>query len=255
MKKILMSVFVASLMLCIGTGTVSAQDPGIQVIPAELYVCKYNERQDAGDLDRFVERWNEWMDSTGNDSYAAWTLTPFYYGPNQDFDVIWLGAGKDAVALGEAQDIWITNPNGLNDQINEIADCNAHNNFASVIFKAPPGGETPATSILSFSDCKYKEGATFDALNAAMRQWAAHLEAEGSTAGIWHWYPVYGGGGEEFSFKWLEAHATLAEQGKDFENYGNGGGFRTSGRLFNHLIDCDASRVYVAQSRRYVQLR
>jgi hypothetical protein len=255
MRKLFLSVMVATLMVATGSGTASAQPGNMLVIPIEMYVCNYNDKQDAGDLDQFVERWNEWMDSTANDSYAAWTLTPFYYGANQEFDFIWLGAGKNAEALGAAQDLWIQNPNGLNDLINEVSTCQAHTSFASVNFKAPPDGATPATSVLSFSDCSYKEGSSFGALNAATTQWAEGLTEQGSTAGIWHWYPVAGGGGEEFSFKWLEAHANFAEQGADFERYGNGAGFRTYGRLFGHLIDCDSSRVYVAQSRRFVQLR
>ena len=44
------------------------------------------------------------MDSNGTDSYAAWTLTPDYYGPNQEFDVIWMGAAQNAIAMGEGHD-------------------------------------------------------------------------------------------------------------------------------------------------------
>lgn len=255
MKRMLISALVTSVMLVIGTGPVSAQDDGMKVIPVEMFTCKYKERKDADDLENFVKRWNAWMDSIGNDSYAAWTLTPYYYGPDQDFDIIWLGAGKDAVSLGEAQDKWITNPNGLNDLVNDVFTCDSHSNFASINFKAPPGGTTPATSILTFSDCSYKDGASFTALGAAMAQWADYQTNAGSTAGIWHWYPAYGGGGEKFSFKWLEAYANLADLGGDYERYGNGRGFVTNGRLLSHLIDCDSSRAYIAQSRRYVQLR
>lgn len=109
--------------------------------------------------------------------------------------------------------------------------------------------------MLSFSDCTFREGATFEALSSAMAEWSEYWAGAGSTAGIWHWYPVYGGGGEEFDFKWLEAHANLEEVGADYERFGNGGGFVTSNRLLAHLIECDSSRVYLAQSRRFVQLR
>ena len=34
------------------------------------------------------------------DDYAAWTLTKSYYGPEQEFDVIWLGAWTDGNAMG-----------------------------------------------------------------------------------------------------------------------------------------------------------
>ena len=216
---------------------------------------KYNEGKGPGDLDKIIARWNAWADKSGIDDYAAWTLTPYYYGPDQEFDVLWLGAGKDAVALGKAQDAYLGEDSGLRAGFNEVLTCDAHVNYASLNFKAPPKGETPNNSVLTFSDCKYKEGARFTDLNAAMDMWAQHKEGEGSKSGIWHWYPIYGGGGEEFSFKWLESFKNFAELGADYESYGNGGGYKTNGKLFNSLIDCDSSRAYIAQSRRFVQLR
>ena len=225
------------------------------VIPVELFACTYNEGKGADDLDKATASWNAWADKQKLDDYAAWTLTPFYYGAEQTFDVIWLGAGKDAVALGKAQDDYMVEDAGLHAQFAEALTCQTHANMASINFKAPPKGETPENSILTFSDCSYKEGATFDALGQAMAEWAQHLSDEGSKAGVWHWYPVYGGGGEEFDFKWIEAHENLAALGGDFEDYGNGRGFETYRKLLSHLISCDSSRAYVTESRRYVQLR
>lgn len=255
MKKTLFSSVMAGLVFLTGIGTVSAQDDGMLVIPVELYTCSYNEGKGPDDLDKVVDNWSAWADKQGIDDYAAWTLTPYYFGAEQEFDVIWLGAGKDAVALGKAQDAYLDNNEGIEAQFSEVISCDAHVNFASLNYKAPPKGKTPANSIMTFSDCSYKEGATFAALGAAMAEWSQHMSDAGSKAGIWHWYPVYGGGNEDFSFKWLEAHENLADLGADYESYGNGGGYVTNGRLFNHLLSCDSSRAYLAQSRRFVQLR
>lgn len=255
MKKMLIPSLIIGLLLFASSSGVLAADHGIKVIPIEMYTCSYNDNKGPDDLDAVVDKWNAWADEKGVEDYAAWTLTPFYFGPNQEFDVIWLGAGKNAVALGKAQDEYNAENAGLHAAFNEVLSCDGHGNMASISFKAPPEGKTPENSILTFSDCSFKEGASFEALNAAMADWSEHLVNEGSTAGIWHWYPVYGGGGEEFSFKWLEAFSNLAELGADYDSYGNGGGYMTHGRLFGHLIDCDSSRAYMAKSRRYVQLR
>ncbi len=255
MKKILLSTFFASLVFFVGSGGVSAQDDGMLIIPVELYTCTYNNRQGPDNLDRVVDKWNAWADRNAGDDYAAWTLTPYYFGPEQEFDVIWMGAGKNAVALGRAQDLYLAKDEGLAEDFEEVLDCDGHSNFASVNYKAPPEGATPANSVLTFSDCKYSEGATFSAVSAAMDEWSQYLSDEGSTTGIWHWYPAYGGGGEEFDFKWLQAFEDFEGLGADYDRYATGGGFRTRGRLLNHLIDCDSSRAYLAQSRRFVQLR
>ncbi len=256
MKSALFSSFVTGLLLLAGTSTVLAQDEeSLKVIPVHLYTCNYNENKGPADLDIATEKWNAWADSQGLDDYAAWTLTPYYFGPDQDFDVIWLGAGKDAVALGKAHDAYLGEDAGIRAGFAQAVSCNAHVNYASLQYKAPPQNATPGDSVLTFSDCNFKEDATFEALNAAMDKWSAHQTESGSTAAIWHWYPVYGGGGEEFDFKWLEGFANFAELGGDFERMGNGGGYKVSGELFGDLLDCDSSRAYLAKNRRSAQLR
>ena len=254
MKTLILS-FLTGCLLLAGSGNVVAQDDGMLVIPVELFTCNYNDQKGSGDLDKVIAKWNKWADKNGVDDYAAWTLTPYYFSAEQEFDVIWLGAGKDAVALGKAQDSYLAEDEGLHAAFNEVLTCDGHVNFASINFKAAPKGETPSNSVLTFSDCTFKEGATFDALGKAMGQWSQHLSDGGSNATIFHWYPVYGGGNEEFSFKWLEAHKNFAELGADYERYGNGRGFETRRGLLSHLISCDSRRAYVAQNRRFVQLR
>jgi len=252
--KIFTGLVVAMAMFA-GTVVASDHEAGMKIIPVELYACTYKEGQGPGDLEEVISMWTSWADKQGMEDYAAWTLTPFYYGNEQEFDVIWLGAGKDAVALGTAQDMYLEKGGKIAQGFAEVLDCGAHANFASINFKALPKGETPKSSVLTFSDCSYKEGATGEALGEAMGKWVAHLESEGSEAGIFHWYPAYGGGGEKFDFKWLQAHKNFAALGKDYDSYGTGGGYKTNDELFSDLISCDSTRAYVAKSRRYVQLR
>ena len=59
-------------------------------VPVELYACKYNEGKGPADLDTATAAWNAWADDRGLNDYTAWTLTKFYAGPEQEFDVIWL---------------------------------------------------------------------------------------------------------------------------------------------------------------------
>ncbi len=120
------------------------------IIPVELYACTYNDRKDSGDLDDVVDKWNAYMDSKGNDSYAAWTLTPNYFGPNQEFDVIWMAASKNAIAMGETADAWHADNDGIADDFAEVLTCNGHSNFASVNYKALPDGDPASTAVLTF---------------------------------------------------------------------------------------------------------
>lgn len=259
MNKALVTLFVMTPILAIGSGTALADNHGddFKVVPVDLYACSYNEDKGPEDLDAYSAKFNKWADSKGLNDISVWTLTPYYYGPgeNSGFDFIWMLAGKTAVALGKTHDTWVNANDGLAVTAGEIANCSGHSNFASVNYKPTPEGETPADALISFSDCNFREGATFEALGEAMDAWSAYIGERGSQAGIFHWYPVYGGGGENFDFKWLEVHADFETMGGDYEMYGNGRGYEKNNELFASLLSCDASRVYRAKNRRFTQLR
>jgi hypothetical protein len=191
------------------------------------------------------------------DDVSVWTLTPYYFGPgdNSTFYFIWMIAGKSAVALGKTHDTWLAENDGLQEEANKFANCTGHSNFASVNHKPTPEGKTPEDSVITFSDCNYDEGATFEGLGAAMDGWSKHLVDKGSEAAIFHWYPVYGGGGEKFDFKWIEAHSDFEAMGADYDDYTTGRGFETYGELIRPLVTCDSTRVYRGKSRRFAQLR
>jgi hypothetical protein len=254
-KKVLILSLITGLALLAGSSNISAQDEGIHVVPVELFACKYNEGKGAADLDKATKKWNSWADKNGVDDYAAWILTPYYYGPEQEFDVIWLGAGKTAVALGEIQDAYLNEKDGLHAAFNAVVSCDNHSNYASIRMDASGQTATPADSVLSFSDCKNMEGATSDQIFTGMTGWAAYLKEQGSTTSIFHWYPAYGGGAEEFDFKRIQVFKNFSDLGAAYDRYGNGGGYIKYGELLGELIDCDSNRAYVAKNVRFVQLR
>lgn len=254
-RKKMMTGLMISFATLAANAVASDHENGMKVIPVETYACKYNEGKGAEDLENVIATWTAWADKQNLDDYAAWTLTPYYYGPEQEFDVIWLGAGKDAASLGAAQDMYLAEGGEIAKGFNDVLECNAHGNFASLNYKAPPEGDPPNTMVVTFSDCNYKEGASFEALSEASEKWGQHLAGQGSETAIFHWYPAFGGGGEKFDFKWLQTHANLAALGKDYDNYGTGGGYKVNRELFSELIECDSTRAYIAKHRRHAQLR
>jgi hypothetical protein len=178
-----------------------------------------------------------------------------YYGPNQQFDFLWLGVWTDGNAMGQGWDNWNATNDGLMNEFQSIVSCAAHTNFASAAYRLPQGSGTPQNAVLAISDCKRNHGVSGDAIDGATRDWVDVLDEAGSTAAIYHWYPAFGGGGEEFDYKAVTAHANYSDMGAYYEMITNGGLFRRSQALFGHLQDCDSARVYNAQSRRFVDVR
>lgn len=257
MKRILTVMVTAGAVAWLAWGVVLADshESGSKVIPVEIFVCSYNDRQDEGDLDDAVDEWNGYMDEQDIDSYAGWTLVPHYYTDEQDFDFIWMGAWKDGNAMGAGTDNWLATGGEYADRFAEVATCNTHVNLASINLKMPPDGATPQTAVLVYSNCNVEDGATYDQVNAAAREWAQVLTDAGSEAGIFHQFPIYGGGGETPDFLWMTSYPNHTALGADYERMGNGQLYMKSDELFADLLDCDVSRVYNAQNRRFVQLR
>ena len=252
-----LSVLVATLLACVfGAGQVLADShEGSELEPAspvELFPCTFNEGKGMSDYMAVVEEFNDWADDNGLDDYSAWVLVPYYFGPEQEFDLLWLGGSPNAKSLGAAQDKWIETGGEIAAEFAAVADCDAHSNFSALRFKTPPKRDNPSNIVISFSDCNMADGVTFDDLVPPLRDWAKYREGHGSTAGQWVLFPWYGGGGEEFDFKYVQAWQNLADQGADYDQI-NEGGWEKVNELFRGMVACDSNRVYLATNLRMAE--
>lgn len=226
-----------------------------KVLPVELFACKYNEGQGAADLDKVIERWSRYADDKGIDNYAAWTLSPYHYGPEQEFDVIWMGAFADGKAMGSTIGEWLASGGPIQAAFNKVLDCSAHILLSSAMYMAPSNNQTPASGVITMMDCELNEGHRYADIKAAELRWVDYLKGSGATAGYWHWFPTFGGGDAEYDYKVVTAYRDYAELGASFDRFANEGGRETSQGIFGNIDDCDDARVYLAQSRRVAQIR
>lgn len=240
---------IVAVLAAAGSMAQEEQDESAGIVPVELYSCNYREGQGPADLDAVVKKWNAWSDKTDAPAYLAMTLTPYYYGPEQDFDFAWLGLAPDGVTLGRGQDHWLANGGKIQAEFDRLADCNGHANFAVLNFKEPPEREDPSSLVISFSDCKIAEGKSFKDVSPALEAWAAYRTEHGSQSGQWVFFPAYGGGGAEFNYKFVAAYQNYESMGADYDQFGKEG-YKKAGELFRGLVKCDDSRVYNATLRR-----
>jgi len=218
------------------------------VFPVDLKVCSYKDGKGPADLDQWFEKFNAWagFDPTP-DGYSAWTLTPFYYGPEQDFDFIWLGTSPNSAALGLGHDAWVYSTE-MSPEFYTIATCEAFLNFATLNIKKP-WDDDDSESVVSFSDCEIAEGKTFDDVSPALQAWSAYRTGHGSKAGMWVMWQAYGGGDADFDFKFAGSHPDYASWGVDYDQYAKEG-YAKAEELFGEMLDCDVSRVYNARQQR-----
>ena len=217
--------------------------------PVEMFACKYNKGKGPADLDAAVKKFNAWGDKQGIDDYSAWTLVPYYAGPEQDFDVLWLGGSKKAKSLGRVQDAWLATGAKEQEGFTEVITCDTHGAYSALQMNAPPKRDKPSNVVISFSDCNAADGVVFGDLYLPLIEWGKYMSEHGSTAGQWVFFSTYGGGGEEFDFKYVESFQNLEELGADWDHL-NESGWQKVDELFAGKLRCDSSRSYLATSRR-----
>ena len=253
MKKLLTALVSCSLLLSAGIGIADEHEgeagEANVATPVEMFACRYNEGKGPADLDAATKNWNAWADKNGVDDYSAWTLVPYYSGTDQDFDVLWLGGSDNAKTLGRVQDNWLATGSKEAEGFAEAVSCDVHAAYAVLRMKKPPKRDNPSNIVISFSDCNTAEGITFDDLYVPLIEWGNYKGENGSTAGMWVFFPSYGGGGEEFDFKWVTAHQNLEDMGADWDQF-NESGWKKAGELFAGKLECDSSRSYLATNRR-----
>jgi len=251
MNKMIPALLAGAIFVLFAVQPAMAQNDQMgNLAPIDVWTCSFNERRDAGDLDEWVAHFNRWSDQQEDDTYSAWTLTPSYYGPNQSWDFIWVGAWPDGTAMGRGWDLWNETNDGLMAEFQAMVSCDSHVNFAQVSYRVPENMDPSGTGVLAVTDCNMTDGASIDAVDAAMRRWTATMAEAGSETASFYWFPVYGGGDEDFDFKWVEAFADYSAWGADYDLWGNGEMAMRWQSEFGRLIDCDSARVYDYRARR-----
>jgi opacity protein-like surface antigen len=259
MMKSLKATAASACLVLAGAAIAQDNDQPVEIVskivPVEVWACSYNEGQGPSELDAAVDAWTGFADANGVDDYAAWTLTPHYFGPNQSFDFLWLGAWTDGNAMGAGTDMLYGSGAEYLANFVRVATCNSHTNAGSISYKLP-SDDAPQDLVITFSNCSIEDGASYQQVVEATQSWSSALTEAGSQAAIYHWFPIYGGGGDDTpDFIRLNVYPNHTELGADYERITNGEMFRQSNALFGALVNCDAARVYNAQSRRVARLR
>ena len=245
----LISALVALPLLGSQMGLAQSDAGGPTLGAVEIHMCDYKKGKSAKDLDKAIGRWNEWADESELVPYNAWTLTPVYGSPEYDFDVAWLGAWQHAADMGKALQHWSTGDHKMQAEFDKVVSCNANAVFFTTNFK-PLEGDWPKTGVTTFADCNYAEGKGLVDSIKVQSGWAAHLTERGSKAATWGFYPAFGGGAGNASYKVVTAHADFESLGADQNDYTNGGSWEQAEKLAAGKVSCGVPRVYMSTLQR-----
>jgi hypothetical protein len=247
MKRILIALCVLPLLWSEVSLAQEMETPNLTAV--EIYMCNYNKGKGPKDLDRVVDKWNAWADESNYVPYNAWTLTPVFSSPEYGFDVGWLGAWKNGADMGKGLQQWKDGGGAMQAQFDKVLSCDVHSGFTAANFK-PQSGDWPPTGVTVFSDCTVAEGKTLEDSIAVHAAWAKHLGERGSKAGMWGFYPSYGGGDIDFNYKIVMSHPDYVSFGADNNDYTNGAGWKKGRELSQGVVSCNMPRVYDSVLRR-----
>lgn len=250
-KTLALSSLVLSAGIAVADNHADDADEANVATPVEMYACSYNEGKGAADLDAATKKFNDWADKNEIDDYFAMTMVPWYSGPDQDFDTLWLGGSANAKTLGRIQDTWLAKGSKEAQAFAEVSTCDGHSAYSALQIKQPPERENSKNLVVTFADCNMSEGTTFSDLYEPLIEWGEYKGEHGSTAGMWVFFPSFGGGGETFDFKWVTAYQNLEDMGADWDQ-SNQSGWQKANELFEGKVDCDSTRAYLSTNRRAV---
>ena len=178
---------------------------------------------------------------------AAFQLNPYFAGNRgRDFDFLYLGAWESGSEMGSDMSNYMTNHPDVGAAWEEVVDC-ASLMFASSWIQAPATGDD-GEFMVTMSDCTVGHGHSNAQAVGALARYNAYRVENGMTVGTITWWPVLGGGEDEFDFKLVNVFDGPQHFGDHFSWYTDNQVYNVQGPMMRGTVDCDTSRAYIGRT-------
>jgi hypothetical protein len=233
----------------VGMARSEVAGPPLTTAMFDTYACQYEAGHGPADLAKVVADWNAWMQTNDAEASSAWTWTPYYFGPDETADFIWVGVATNAETLERGHDQWLAKGGEIKAKFDKVARCDTHFNFAATNFRPTPPRPDAAAGVVTLTGCDIAKGKNFADVTRALKIWTDYVIDAGSVRGMWVLRRAYGSGDDAADFKWINSFPTLAALGADYDR------FRTRGdnkarELFGNIFKCGATSVYSTATMR-----
>lgn len=250
MRKYLISIATGIAISLSGISMSVAQEDGpLNITPLEMQVCNYRDGKGREDVDKSMELMTKWMADNDSEPYAGWIAEKWITGGTQNFDFLLLNAWPNGSTMGKDITEYGATAGDAIEAFNDVADCPVTLLFGSLGVKQGPEGSLSADDfVITISDCKVAHGRkTEDAMNA-VREYSAYRDANGSEGGTYLWFPVLGGGDEDYTFKLVNGYAGIQGYGDAYQWNIENASYLKRNELSEGLLDCDVARAYVGDT-------
>lgn len=233
----------ATSVVLLATGAQAQQDQPSPTPVIEVFPCTYRGNNDMDNLRSVNERFNAWADRNNVTNYTAFTLTPYAYSADVEYEVAWLGAWPNGTAMGENEALWLSQGGEVAAAFDAVLECDSHSLYAEVVINQP-STPPPENGIAMFEDCTVHEGRTVPEAIAAATQWAEYTKARGPETFSAFLFPLAGLENDaDYDFKVVTGFDSMQAFGRGTDMY-TGGGFLRAEELFGRLLTCNSPRIY-----------
>jgi hypothetical protein len=242
-QSVVLPVVVAASVLWLGEAMAQQAETPMPAAVVEIFACKFNNGKGMDDMLAVTRRFNTWADQNGVTDYTAVIMTPYFYSPDVDYDVLWVGAWPNGTAMGADETKWLATGGQVQAAFDSVGPCASHAGFAAVPVRTPPG-QGSGNAVALFEDCKIREGRTPGEAITAQREWSEYMAGRGHDGFSAVLFPLAGQTADwDYTFKNVHVFDSVAELGKATDLYTTGGVQRQN-QLLGRITDCNSPRLY-----------
>ena len=236
------SAFLGALLAVAGFPALAQQLPDYPILPADVFGCTYMPGKTPADVDSADATFNRFADRAGITELNSLSLTPHWFSPDQEFEVIGMDIWDSGAAMGRGTAAIMADEDSIAEYLEALA-CPAHALYA-LIGIAPPQDDSVEGGLMEFTDCTLKANrsaldgiAAVAAINQLTAPWNLGL-----AYGVM--FPVAGESPDAtYDFKWITYYPSIQAYGSLFDQYASGA-VQTAGTIIDPVMVCDNSRMY-----------
>ena len=213
-------------------------------IRAEYFACKFDDGKDFDDLNKWIGKWNKWMNDSELSGYQGNILTPLYRSPNDHHDFVWVGITDNAETMFNERSEYIKS--GLQASW-PAKSCPAAFTARQYLFENPKDWQMNYDEFVAiFRDCNMQDDKSFEDVYSARQKNLTELRAHEFNH---HSRIVIPGAGVPagigaYDFMMLSAHASLKDWGINSDKVES---FRDTLTSTSDVYSCGKPRAFVGK--------
>ena len=233
------SILIGACLASVFSAAIAQED--MTALPVEMFGCTFKDEMGMADIERANRSFNNWADRNDVNSVSSLMLTPHFFSPDQEFELIGMDIWESGADMGAGVTKLMADDSAVEDYVAAL-DCPAHALFALVGIKPPQGD--PQGGLLEFTDCTLRADHSADDGIAAATAIANMMTPWGLNDAHAVLFPVSGESPDaDYTFKWITYYPSVAAFGGVFDHFAAGAA-REAGAIVDPVMSCNNSRMY-----------